>query len=45
MAYKKPQMVAKSESKKSYVAGCPENTLFATYCSGNNTRCMCGPIK
>ena len=23
MAYKKPQMVAKSSAKKSYVAGCP----------------------
>ena len=26
MAYKKPQMVAKSSAKKSYVAGCPEKT-------------------
>ena len=26
MAYKKPQMVAKSSAKKSYVAGCPTNT-------------------
>ena len=26
MAYKKPQMVAKSAAKKSYVAGCPEKT-------------------
>jgi len=26
MAYKKPQMVAKSVAKKSYVAGCPEMT-------------------
>ena len=26
MAYKKPQMVAKSSAKKSYVAGCPPKT-------------------
>ena len=26
MAYKKPQMVAKSAAKKSYVAGCPVKT-------------------
>jgi len=26
MAYKKPQMVAKSVAKKSYVAGCPTNS-------------------
>jgi hypothetical protein len=26
MAYKKPQMVAKSIAKKSYVAGCPSKT-------------------
>jgi len=32
MAYKKPQMVAKSVAKKSYVAGCPTNT-------GNGSRC------
>ena len=35
MAYKKPQMVAKSESKKSYVAGCPENPKPA--------RSLCSP--
>lgn len=45
MAYKKPQMVAKSESKKSYVAGCPEKTPFTTRCSSGNTACMCGPLS
>lgn len=45
MAYKKPQMVAKSESKKSYVAGCPEKTPASTSCSSNNTCCLCGPLK
>ena len=33
MAYKKPQMVAKSSAKKSYVAGCPVKTAYsATGC-------------
>ncbi len=26
MAYKKPQIVAKSAAKQSFVAGCPSNT-------------------
>ena len=45
MAYKKPQMVAKSESKKSYVAGCPEKTAWSTDCSSHNNSCLCGPLK
>lgn len=45
MAYKKPQMVAKSESKKSYVAGCPEKTPVFTSCSHRNSSCMCGPLN
>ena len=45
MAYKKPQMVAKSESKKSYVAGCPEKTAIATYCTTSNNCCLCGPLN
>lgn len=45
MAYKKPQMVAKSESKKSYVAGCPEKTPDFPSCSLSNSSCMCGPLK
>lgn len=45
MAYKKPQMVAKSESKKSYVAGCPEKTAWSTYCNINNNCCLCGPLN
>ena len=45
MAYKKPQMVAKSESKKSYVAGCPEKTPSSTRCYSGNTSCMCGPLS
>ena len=32
MAYKKPQMVAKSSAKKSYVAGCPEKECNGLNC-------------
>ena len=42
MAYKKPQMVAKSSAKKSYVAGCPANS-GATCCSAYNTSCEIAP--
>ena len=45
MAYKKPQMVAKSVAKKSYVAGCPTKTPILTDCYSHNTSCMCGPLK
>ena len=31
MAYKKPQMIAKSSAKKSYVAGCPVKTAYSGY--------------
>ena len=44
MAYKKPQIVAKSVAKKSYVAGCPTNTPYAINCSPYNTACMCGDL-
>ena len=33
MAYKKPQIVAKSASKQSFVAGCPTNTKYMC-CNG-----------
>ena len=35
MTYKKPKMVAKSVAKKSYVAGCPTNTINDTGGGGN----------
>ena len=42
MAYKKPQMVAKSSAKKSYVAGCPTNTAgFGAGCT-YNSKCEVG---
>ena len=45
MAYKKPQMVAKSSAKKSYVAGCPASSIITSWCSVNNTCCMVGELR
>ncbi len=45
MAYKKPQMVAKSSAKKSYVAGCPEMNVHSSGCSLSNTNCLRGLLK
>ena len=45
MAYKKPQMVAKSSAKKSYVAGCPQNTLYYRSCTPANVSCNLGPLN
>ena len=44
MAYKKPQLVAKSAPKQSYVAGCPLKSCSSS-CYSQNTSCMCGPLK
>ena len=45
MAYKKPQIVAKSASKQNFVAGCPEKTLQSSLCHAGNSKCMCGSLK
>ena len=45
MAYKKPQMVAKSSAKKSYVAGCPANSYCSSGCTPANTCCMMGNLN
>ena len=45
MAYKKPQIVAKSAAKQSFVAGCPEKVPPFTSCNPGNTKCLCGPLK
>lgn len=49
MAYKKPQIVAKSAAKQSFVAGCPANTVPCcggpNRCSPTNAKCMTGPMK
>lgn len=44
MAYKKPQIVAKSAARQSFVAGCPEKKPMNA-CTGWNRDCMCGPLK
>ena len=41
MKYKKPQIVAQSAPKTSYVANCPPKTFYDGYCSSNRS-CMCG---
>lgn len=45
MSYKKPQIVAESKEKDSYVAGCPEKEVVFSTCASSNTRCMCGPLN
>jgi len=46
MAYKKPQIVAKSAARQSLVAGCPQNTSpNPGNCALGNLRCLAGPIK
>ena len=45
MAYKKPQIVAKSAAKQTFVGGCPTKTQVFSSCSPSNTRCQCGPVK
>ena len=45
MAYKKPEIVAKSESKQSFVAGCPAGTYLNPHCSILNQRCMQGRLS
>ena len=47
MAYKKPQIIAKSEAKQSYVAGCPTNTVTSVACvtRGGNATCYMGPAN
>lgn len=45
MAYKKPQIVAKSAAKQSMVAGCPSLKVYGTGCCPSVNRCLCGPQK
>ena len=44
MAYKKPQIVAKSAAKQTFVGGCPTNNA-QPYCTGHNIKCMAGALK
>ena len=43
MAYKKPQIIAKSEPKQVYVAGCPTHNVY-TGCA-MNYKCQCFPLQ
>lgn len=46
MAYKKPQLVAKSAPKQSYVAGCPQlKNQQPDVCTTWNNSCMYGKLK
>ncbi len=45
MAYQKPEVVAKSAAKESFVAGCPAEKVQCTDCYWNNQQCMCGPLN
>lgn len=44
MSYKKPEVVAKSAAKESFVAGCPYKS-FITHCTSENVTCMTGRLK
>ena len=45
MAYKKPEIVAKSEAKQSFVAGCPEKTTNIPQCTCTNQKCYMGRLR
>lgn len=42
MAYKKPEVVAKSEAKQSFVAGCPAKSPMVGVKCNYWARCECG---
>ena len=45
MAYKKPQIVAKSAAKQTFVAGCPAKIPYnSTQCTLNRS-CECGSVR
>ena len=41
MAYKKPQIVAKSAAKQSFVAGCPALNDHSDLCRSSTSNCKC----
>ena len=46
MAYKKPQIVAKSAAKQTFVAGCPpQKQANGGLCSINNRKCLAGALQ
>ncbi len=44
MSYQKPQILAKSDAKQSYTAGCPVNTYVYSGCHYSNSSCMNGSL-
>ena len=44
MAYKKPEVVAKSETKQSFVAGCPPNKPTSCHPCSYNRLCETGRV-
>lgn len=45
MSYKKPQVVAKSVAKQSFVAGCPTIHTQTMACSSFNKKCETGRLR
>lgn len=45
MVYRRPEIVAKSEAKQSFVGGCPEKTYVGNICHTANARCMVGKVS
>ena len=45
MAYKKPEVVAKSEAKQSFVAGCAVEKMICGGCNYTTRKCMVGPMN
>lgn len=45
MAYKKPQIVAKSAAKQTFVAGCGVNVPIHNHCNTTNKKCQCLDMK
>ena len=46
MAYKKPEVIAKSEAKQSFVAGCPMHTVSGSWCAKvNGPKCQTTQVK
>ncbi len=45
MAYKKPKIIATSEPKQTYVAGCGAYSYRYPECTYQNMECMKGPLN
>ena len=45
MAYKKPQIVAKSAAKQTFVAGCPTNRRNGCGANSGNRACEIDPTR